>query len=167
MITFISKTFIILFLALFVRIIFYPCEGIGIFSSIYSIISLYQCIKSFIYISIIIWVVIQYYLICCSNFSSFGSWELFQFSPVFLPLLILSVCVCVCVCVCVSSSFLHFFHHKMLQTHLRNYISPKISHSSKELWLLLFGEYYQKLRSGGNIILKIDLKQILEKNAKI
>ena len=90
-----------LFLALFVSIIFYPCEGIGIFLSIYSIISLYQCIKSFIYISIITWFVIQYYLICCSNFSSFGSWELFQFSPVFLPLLILFVCVCVCVCVCV------------------------------------------------------------------
>ena len=114
-----------LFLALFVSIIFYPCEGIGIFLSIYSIISLYQCIKSFIYISIITWFVIQYYLICCSNFSSFGSWELFQFSPVFLPLLILFVCVCVCVCVC--SSFLHFFHYKMLQTHLWNYLSPKIS----------------------------------------
>lgn len=56
-------------------------------------ISVYKVI---FYVSVMFWGIIWYCLIWHSNFSSFGSWELFYLVPVFLILLLLHVCMSVC-----------------------------------------------------------------------
>lgn len=58
---------------------------------------------------LILWVIIQYYFIFCSNYSIFGHWELFQFAPLSLWYTAIDVSFFSFV----FRKLHHFWHYKM------------------------------------------------------